>query len=235
MPVWSHMTGNRAKTQILASNTAQGVHKHLRTLESNRERVLPRWIWELLQNARDVSDGNASLIASVEWRDDELTFCHNGRGFQPEEITHLIYYGSTKLELADPIGQFGSGFLATHLLSRTIDVSGHITDGQTFAFRLDRSGESVADLQRCMDASFDAFKSSLAPAGDGVDPGAATTFRYPIDNRASEAVGQGLRALELAGPYVTAFNKQFKRIEFLTQESGIVLEAEETVRSRRPH
>ena len=69
---------DRAKTQILASNTAQGVHKHLRTLESNRERVLPRWIWELLQNARDVSDGNASLIASVEWRDDELTFCHTG-------------------------------------------------------------------------------------------------------------------------------------------------------------
>ena len=215
---------DRAKTQILASNTAQGVHKHLRTLESNRKRVLPRWIWELLQNARDVSDGNASLIASIEWRDDELTFCHNGRGFEPDEITHLIYYGSTKLELDDPIGQFGSGFLATHLLSRTIEVSGHMTDGQTFAFRLDRSGESVADLQRRMDASFEAFKSSLAPAADGVDPGAATTFRYPMDKRASKAVDQGVRALKLAGPYVTAFNQQFKRIEFLTQESGIVLE-----------
>jgi len=218
---------DRAKTQILASNTAQGVHKHLRTLESNRERVLPRWIWELLQNARDVSDGNASLIASVEWRDDELTFCHNGRGFEPEEITHLIYYGSTKLELADPIGQFGSGFLATHLLSRTIDVSGHLTDGQTFAFRLDRSGESVADLQSRMDASFEAFKTSLVPATDGVDPRSATRFRYPIDKRALKAVDQGERALELAGPYVTAFNQQLKRIEFLTQESGIVLELRE--------
>ena len=76
---------DRAKTRILESNTAQGVHKHLRTLESNRSRVLPRWIWELLQNARDVSDGNASLVASVELRDSELTFCHNGRGFEPDE------------------------------------------------------------------------------------------------------------------------------------------------------
>lgn len=213
-----------AKIRILASSNSQGVHKHLRTLESNRERVLPRWIWELLQNARDTSDGNASLIASVEWRDAELTFRHNGRGFERDEIMHLIYYGSTKRERDGLLGQFGSGFLATHLLSRTIDVSGHLTDGQTFAFRLDRSGESVDDLQRHMDDSFEAFKSSLVPAADGIDPVAATTFRYPIDKRASKAVDHGERALELAGPYVTAFNEQFKRIEFLTPESGIILE-----------
>ena len=213
-----------AKIRILASNTAQGVHKHLRNLESNRSRVLPRWIWELLQNARDVADGNASLVASVEVRNGELTFRHNGRGFEPDEITHLVYYGSTKLELDDPIGQFGSGFLTTHLLSPTIEVAGQLTDGQTFAFRLDRSGDSVADLQRCMDASFEAFKSSLAPAAVGADPGAASTFRYAIDQRAWKAVHEGVRALALAGPYVTAFNQVFRRIQFQTPESGIVLE-----------
>lgn len=79
----------------------------------------------------------------------------------------------------------------------------------------------MADLQRRMDASFEAFKSSLVPAGDGSVPGAATTFRYPIDERASKAVHQGERALEVAGPYVTAFNREFKCIRFLTQESGI--------------
>ena len=215
---------DREKTQILASNTAQGVHKHLQTLESNRSRVLPRWIWELLQNARDVSAGNASLVASVEVRDGALTFCHNGRGFEPDEITHLVYYGSTKLESDDVLGQFGSGFLTTHLLSLTIAVSGQLTSGQTFAFELDRSGESVADLQRSMDASFEAFKSSLAPAGDGADQGATTTFRYPLDHRASEVVQQGVQALELTGPYVTAFNQEFRRIQIVTPESRIVLE-----------
>ena len=220
---------DQAKTRILASNTAQGVHKHLRALESNRSRVLPRWIWELLQNARDVSGGNASLVASVEVRDGELTFCHNGRGFEPDEITHLVYYGSTKLEHDDAVGQFGSGFLTTHLLSPTIEVSGQLTDGQTFAFRLDRGGDSVIDLQGRMDASFEAFKSSLAPAVDGSDPGAATTFRYVIDERASEAVQKGVQALALAGPYVTAVNREFRRIQVLTANSGIVLE----LRSRR--
>ena len=215
---------DREKTQILASNTAQGVYKHLRALEAARLRVLPRWIWELLQNARDVSAGNPSLKASVEVRDDELTFHHNGRGFQPDEITHLIYYGSTKYEDPDALGRFGSGFLTTHLLSLTIEVSGQLTNGQSFAFELDRSGESVDDLQRNMDASFEAFKSSLAPAGIGADQGTTTTFRYPIDHRASKAVRQGVRALELTGPYVTAFNQEFKRIQIRTPESGIVLE-----------
>ncbi|WP_420463384.1 sacsin N-terminal ATP-binding-like domain-containing protein [Candidatus Palauibacter sp.] len=215
---------DRAKTQILALNTAQGVHRHLRTLESNRSRVLPRWIWELLQNARDVSVGNGSLVVSVEVRDVELTFSHNGRGFEPEEITHLIYYGSTKLECDDPIGQFGSGFLTTHLLSPTIEVSGQLTNGQTFDFQLDRGGESVADLQSRMDASFEAFKSSLAPAGDSNIPGARTTFRYRIDERALEAVERGVRALKLSGPYVTAVNQEFKRIQVLMADSGIVLE-----------
>ena len=215
---------DREKTQILASNTAQGVYKHLRALEAARLRVLPRWIWELLQNARDVSAGNASLKASVEVRDDDLTFHHNGRGFQPDEITHLIYYGSTKYEDPDALGRFGSGFLTTHLLSLTIKVSGQLTNGQSFAFELDRSGESVDDLQRNMDASFEAFKSSLAPAGIGADQGTTTTFRYPIDHRASGAVRQGVRALELTGPYVTAFNQEFKCIQIRTPESGIVLE-----------
>ena len=215
---------DQEKTRTLTSNTAQGVHKHLRTLESNRLRVLPRWIWELLQNARDVADGNASLVVSVEVRNGEVIFRHNGRGFEPGEITHLVYYGSTKREQENPIGQFGSGFLTTHLLSLSIDVSGQLTNGQTFAFRLDRSGDTEADLQQRMDASFEAFKSSLAPAADGADPRATTTFRYPIDERASEAVHEGMRALALAGPYVTVFNQVFRCIDFQTPESRIVLE-----------
>lgn len=215
---------DREKTDILASNTAQGVYKHLRALEAARLRVLPRWIWELLQNARDVSAGSGSLEASVEVRADQLTFRHNGRGFQPDEITHLIYYGSTKYEDPDALGRFGSGFLTTHLLSLTIEVSGQLMDGQTFAFELDRSGESVGDLLSNMDASFEAFKSSLEPAGIGTDRRATTTFRYPIDHRASEAVQQGVKALTLTGPYVTAFNQEFKRIQIRTLESEIVLE-----------
>ena len=217
----------RTENEAHASNSVQGVYNHLSALKSNRSWVLKRWIWELLQNARDVSLGNASLEASVTVRDGKLTFTHNGRGFEPDEITHLIYYGSTKQEREGTLGQFGSGFITTHLLSPTIEVSGHLTDGQAFGFCLDRRGNSPIDLQRHLKASFEAFKDSLRPTS-GAEP-QTTTFGYLIDERASEAVEEGARALVVAGPYVTAFNQEFKSIEFRTMNSATVFE----LRNRR--
>ena len=208
----------QTKNDVQASNTAQGVFKHLRALEANRSWVLKRWIWELLQNARDVSDGEASLIASVEVRNQSLTFRHNGRGFEPGEITHLIYYGSTKQEDSHNLGQFGSGFITTHLLSLTIEVSGNLTDGHAFHFELDRRGASALELEQRLDASFENFQSSLK-LNALPDHQVTTTFRYPIDERASDAVDQGASALALCGPYVAAFNQEFKSIQFHTADS----------------
>ena len=164
------------------------------------------------------------MVASVETRDGELIFRHNGRGFERDEITHLVYYGSTKLKREDALGQFGSGFLTTHLLCPTIEVSGQLTDGQAFSFRLDRRGDTVAELQHGMDASFKAFQDSLPQGSGSSAPGAETKFRYQIDQRAAEAVEKGVQALERTGPYVTAVNKEFKRIEIWRGEIGTVLQ-----------
>jgi hypothetical protein len=44
---------NTARNDVLIENTGQTVLKHLRALEDLRSLVMSRWIWELLQNARD--------------------------------------------------------------------------------------------------------------------------------------------------------------------------------------
>ena len=119
---------NDVKNSVLTENTAQSVYKHLRHLKSNRADVVSRWIWELLQNARDASSGDGHLVAAVERQSDSITFQHNGRGFREKEIAHLIYHGSTKSEDASSLGQFGSGFLTTHLLSPRIEVSGYLDE-----------------------------------------------------------------------------------------------------------
>lgn len=214
---------DRERTEILATNTAQGVYRLLRTLESNRARFLPRWIWELLQNARDVARSEGSLTATIKSADGRVTFCHDGRTFQRQEIAHLIYYGSTKLERDESLGQFGSGFLTTHLLSLTTEVSSNLEDGQAFTFRLDRSGETVADLRRNMDMSWEAFKSSLGPYSGPADRPSLTTFRYETDERATESVNEGINALAHNGPYVTAFNREFRCIRVLSPEGETVL------------
>ena len=214
------------RTKVLTENTAQGVFKHLNEMKfSGRHK---RWIWELLQNARDVSpDANNSLIAEVKYSEEKLVFLHNGRGFTVDEIAHLIFYGSTKVEDETTIGQYGSGFLTTHLLSWEIDVSGQLENGDWFNFHLARKPESVKALQDSMNHAWEAFKNSVKESRPESLPEAFTTqFIYPIrDQEAKQAVEAGIETLKQCAPYVVIFNPQLSRIMIDFPEEKICFEA----------
>ena len=97
------MNKDEIKNQILTETTAQGVLNHLKELQSNRAHMQRRWIWELLQNARDASSDDSHLVASLEVGKGELVFQHNGRGFTESEVGHLRLCHETddSLRLAD--------------------------------------------------------------------------------------------------------------------------------------
>ena len=196
---------DRIRTKVLTENTAQGVLNHLKALESNRARMLTRWIWELLQNARDTS----ATFASIERGQGEVIFRHDGTKFKMHEIAHLIYHGSTKVEDGETIGQYGSGFLTTHLLSPTIDVSGQLDDGRSFKFSLRREVGSVQELSDSMEQAWNDFNNSLPVASP--PNGFTTRFRYPGED-AAKAAKDGLAALKRCAPFVVVFNKAFSRI-----------------------
>ena len=200
---------------VLADNTAQSVLNHLKALESNSTHVRTRWIWELLQNARDASlDSNGSLVASIEQSDNQITFRHNGAAFSLEEIAHLIYHGSTKVDSEEMIGQYGSGFLTTHLLSSEVNIYGQIEDGRCFDFRLIRKLGSVGELSESMRQATKDFEHSLSqrPANDGF----TTEFRYPLSSDAQEVVAAGIEALTKCAPFIIAFNRAFSVIRINT-------------------
>ncbi len=206
------------KDRVLTENTAQGILNHLRDLESNRARMQRRWIWELLQNARDASaDGDTELIASVDLRNGELLFRHNGHGFKLEEVAHLIYHGSTKLEDENTIGQYGSGFLTTHLLSPEIGVSGQLSDGRPFSFNLRREVTSASALSDSMDRAWNEFDTY----SEDVPNSFTTQFRYPIGEESAGAVEEGFETLRRCAPYVVAFNRQFRKITIESPEETI--------------
>src|SRR5207244_1737562 len=148
--------------EALAENTAQAVHKHLRKLFQEEARFRSRWVWELLQNARDASPEKGVRVWLI-YKPDHLIFRHSGVPFTYKSIAHLIYHGSTKYDLSDSgsIGLFGTGFLTTHLISRTVRVKGRTDDGRHFDFLLDRRGGNADKLKAAMDASRDAFIGSL--------------------------------------------------------------------------
>ena len=142
-----------------------------------------------------------------------------------EEVAHLIYHGSTKLEDDKTIGQYGSGFLTTHLLSPDIDVSGQLDDGRPFNFRLKREIVSAKALSDSMDRAWDEFDASTEAVADSF----TTRFRYPVVEESVGAVVEGIETLKQCAPFVVVFNRQFRRIDIASSEEATTFEVVERV------
>ena len=219
---------DEVRIRALTANTAQGVLNNLNTLVRNQEHVRTRWIWELLQNARDAR----AKAVSVKFGDDGVTFSHNGDSFTKYEIAHLVYHGSTKTEDAEAIGQYGSGFLTTHLLSSEIRVSGHLKGSGRFEFQLKRERDSVSDLQASMEKAWQDFQASLERPSTSSDD-SDTEFHYPLDNGAADAIKAaeyGIEMLKRCAPFVVIFNDEFSRIAI--ESNSEVVEFEVMPRSQ---
>ena len=128
-----------------------------------------------------------------------------------DEVCHLIYHGSTKVEDEETIGEYGSGFLTTHLLSPEIEVTGRLVDEQSFRFLLRREVSSASHLSSAMDRAWDEFYASLTPSTPML-AGSNTQFRYPLHEEAMKAVYGGLGMLVSCASLVVVFNRQFRRI-----------------------
>ena len=195
---------------IHAHNMAQGVLIKLNEQVSNQAHARTRWGWELLQNARDAR----AKVVSVKYDGDAVVFRHDGENFTMEEIGHLIYHGSTKTEDDETIGQYGSGFLTTHLLSPEIRVSGRLKGHGRFNFRLRRERGSVSDLSDSMKRAASDFKNSLALSSDLGDSG--TEFIYPLNDNSQDvvdAVEYGIAMLKRYAPLAVVFNDEFSSIK----------------------
>ena len=209
------MNKAKIKDDVLTENTAQSVYNYLMTLPRTPDSMY-RWIWELLQNARDAATVPNNLTTSINYRPGELVFLHNGSGFKEKEIGHLIFHGSTKTEDEGKIGQYGSGFLTTHLLSWTIDVSGQLDDGRWFDFCLERKPDDEEALRKSMDKAWDNFNPSSSPIDSDdftTDDNFTTRFSYPIyTENAQKAVEEGIAMLKQCAPFVVVFNPEFSGI-----------------------
>ena len=139
---------------------------------------------------------------------------HNGDPFDMEQMSRVIYHGSTKAEDEEKLGKYGSGLLTTHLLSDTIHVSGKLVDGREFNYPLHREPTSVETIYDCMQSSAQRFNDSLE-SGETTDlpDGFTTRFRYPIEDESRDmVVRQGIESLKKMAPFVLAFNQEFSGI-----------------------
>ncbi|WP_316207559.1 sacsin N-terminal ATP-binding-like domain-containing protein [Bradyrhizobium sp. SZCCHNR3118] len=209
----------RKASRILHRNNAQEIKKALADLEEHRSEFATRWLWELIQNARDFPDESRPMTIRVTVSPKQITFAHNGRDFTEEEILSLILHGSTKQSNPEQLGKFGSGFLSTHLISKKVRVKGTLRDDdgvrKGFEFELDRSGDSDDAIGAAMQGSLDALVQILDQKR--LKPTDWTEYVYQADG--------SLDAGELetnfpfdAIPYILVFDDNVDAIELRLQD-----------------
>jgi len=213
------------KKQGLIENTCQGIFNELLTNEQKRDEYSKRWAWELLQNALDSAEKKQRIKIRITKKGAELTFEHDGHPFSQNEIFHLIYHGSSKVDKNDKGeygGRFGVGFLVSHLLCKKVRVRGIGQIGGEngcgkFDFILDRDGKTVDELVKSAENAWDQWKKSFTSTERLPDYTAEYTYDISEDT-SGKIADDGIKQLAELAPYVLAFNDRFGSIELSTDE-----------------
>src|SRR5262245_1826830 len=116
--------------QVL-NQAARNILQDVRAARNDHATSARRWVWELLQNAvASTTESGDDVDVEVELAGDWLTFQHARGPFSTENLGALITGGSSKpLQSARYTGQFGSGFLVSHVLSHEVYVEGLVESG----------------------------------------------------------------------------------------------------------
>jgi hypothetical protein len=218
------------KDQKSYSIPAKRVMEHLKPILSKSNDLRQRWMWELLQNASDLGD---NVKARFEVANDKMIFSHNGKPFTLDEAYNLIMPDSTKDDESkhkkSVIGQFGTGFISTHILSKIIQIAGIIEDEEqlySFHFSLDRSERNDKDfLIESIKDSETEYRESLEELDCLPDDSFQTSFTYFIDNTYSslngkEIVDDGIDSFKEMIPYVLTFRPQLDEIEIIDRRNS---------------
>ncbi|OXA84956.1 sacsin N-terminal ATP-binding-like domain-containing protein [Flavobacterium hercynium] len=113
------------RQNLRVDSEARDIIHNINKLKSFDENQKTRWVWELLQNAKDVatSDG-VDIIFKLE--DDRIEISHNGTPFETKHLVALLLKNSTKSLGCDDgtTGKYGTGFVTTHILNKEVTISG---------------------------------------------------------------------------------------------------------------
>ncbi|MBZ0244313.1 MAG: hypothetical protein K8H85_00045 [Cyclobacteriaceae bacterium] len=198
---------------------AKRLLEKLAQIGSHVESYQKRWFWELVQNACDYND---KVKVELEITPEFIVFRHNGKPFNIQQVMNLIRPDSDKDEVKnrEVVGQYGSGFVSTHILSAEIDVKGVLLgkDGQQYSFKFTLNREHLAEktlLAKSIEQSEKEFKEGLKVSHSN-DP-YTTEFKYKIQTsysfvQASDTIESGKSFIEEVLPYVFAFQNKLVEV-----------------------
>lgn len=207
---------NDAMNEVFDNMYITNVEKRLRELNAPSEIDKKRWVWELIQNAKDTIalDPNRSEInVRIEINGDIVKFRHDGAPFTAKARYGLLYKYSGGKENQESTGRFGTGFLTTHCLSKIVTIESNMYSNKSqtelcgFEVTMYRDGlvssELIEGLKK-MRASEHFFKQTFD----------WTTFTYHVNTDSGRtAVRLGIENFHENIAQTMLFCKEIKTIE----------------------
>ena len=222
----------KAHKKLIATKLLDGIEKLYENKASER-----RWVWELLQNAKDVAKERVRV--QIVLCSDSVEFQHNGSPFLLDNVTYLIEQVSTKEraselgEALETTGKFGTGFMTTHLLSKKVEVQGVLEDEDTephvykrFTLQLNRDAATPEEMIAKVNKSYEVFDALddelLCPQLEEYVPyqGFDTSFKYSLDRKGLRIAKVGIEDLHNALSYALIFLPKIESVTVIDETQG---------------
>lgn len=205
-----------AMNEVFDNMYITNVEKRLRELNAPSDIDKKRWVWELIQNAKDTIalDPNRDAInVRIDIDGDTVKFRHDGAPFTAKARYGLLYKYSGGKENQESTGRFGTGFLTTHCLSKIVTIESNMYSNKActelcgFEVTMYRDGlissELIEGLKK-MRASEKFFKQTFD----------WTTFTYHINSDSGRtAVKMGIENFHENIASTMLFCKELNSIE----------------------
>ena len=190
-----------------------------------------RWIWELIQNAKDARNNFGKVEIKIELNEDSLIFLHNASYFTIDNVLGILQQVSSKdsKNTDDQTGKFGTGFIGTHLLSSKVNIKGVVfykNSYKRFKIFLDRTADSSEVLLKEVHNSIIKFLDNMNNNDSEYEPikiyeqkqtDFDTSFEYLFDNDSQNSLKIAQEGLDdLINTAPATLSNQYKKISSIT-------------------
>ena len=226
------------------------LHDRLPQLIDPSEIDCKRWPWELLQNAKDTvvkreKPEERYVDVTIRYYTDsdgkkKLYFEHNGNQFTNKAITGLIWKFSAEKRNEQTTedgltrdkqstGRFGTGFMTTHALSLTVDVSGslfhddpEVMRNVSVDFTLHREGPDDKAYKAGVDRTEREIDENMDKRPIPADEILPTRFTYHLNKDSSErAARMGIENVRANAAQTMLFCPSVRSITVINEESNV--------------
>jgi hypothetical protein len=211
---------NRAENEAKRADMKQHADKLIQGFEKLDESHARRAIWELFQNAIDLSENSEIIIQLTE---ESIIFKHNGKPFTTNTLSCLVKQVSSKSAQSneDEVGQYGTGFITTHSFGKKIKISGSIMEDEYFISLNDFEIDRIA--QNSDPELIDKLLIQQTKVFDLVESGELNTYCNPytsfvyetISNEEKENAQNAINSLPIILPYVIRVNEKLQSVKVL--------------------